>query len=266
MWSEPLKILRIGYISVFGPWLYVMYRDWHVLVASSRTNIASEFFPLFFTNSGLFLIAGLGVPTGLALALCIPATKTSRICLVAAVFGSAYLVVTPRTIGYQLFVSSFWVTLWLLWYLLQTHQLSNETRRSGQILAGLILTLVFGSAAIGKLTGGYWDGLALYHLFFLYQHDIKFQILREILDPEGLKTIAVLYSRITVVAEASMALVPWLLPPRWSFSFWIVGLLGMWIITTVRIVEAIGPLLGLAVIGLLLTNEQTTTTKNSSQT
>jgi hypothetical protein len=126
----------------------------------------------------------------------------------------------------------------------------------GGVLAGLTLTVVFGFAAAGKITSGYWDGIVLYHLFFIYQNDAKFQLLREILNTEQLKAAAILYSRISVLAEASMAIIPWFLPSRWSFAYWILGLLGMLLLTNLNVIEAIGPLLGLSLTALLLTTHQ----------
>ena len=68
------------------------------------------------------------------------------------------------------------------------------------------------------------------------------------------KWIAMWYSRIAVLAETFFAFV-FLFPHRIAYWLFALGILGMWTISPLSIIDAIGPTLGVSLAGIYLTRQ-----------
>ena len=142
------------------------------------------------------------------------------------------------------FVTSFWVGLWLLWFAGNAHRSDPALFLHARVLAQCTVALVFFGGAVGKLTGKYFSGEALYHLYFLQKTSWPYPWLRDTLSAETLHAIAAWFSRAVIAGELLLALSP-LLPFRIAAIAGMSVMIGMVVISTWYLTSVMACLFGL---------------------
>ncbi len=142
------------------------------------------------------------------------------------------------------FVTSFWVGLWLVWFTANAHRSDAALHLHARVLAQCTVALVFLGGAVGKLTGAYISGDALYHLYFLQKTSWPYPWLRDTLSVEGLHTVAAWFSRAVIAVELLLALCP-LVPFRIAAIGGIAAMTGMVVASTWYLVSVMACLVGL---------------------
>lgn len=144
------------------------------------------------------------------------------------------------------FVTSFWVGVWLVWFTANAKRDDASLYMHARVLAQLTIGLVFAGGVIGKLTGAYASGEALFHLYFVQKPNWPYSALRESLDPQTLYVVAKWFSRVTIVIELVLAAMP-LLPFRIAAIGAIVVMVGMVVVSTWYLLSVMACLIGLLV-------------------
>jgi hypothetical protein len=142
------------------------------------------------------------------------------------------------------FVTSFWVGLWLLWFTANATRSDDSFYLHARTLAQCTLALVFLGGAIGKLTGAYVEGHALYELYFVQKDSWPYPWLRDTLSPEALRELATWFSRVVIVGELALALCP-LYPFRVAAIGGTIVMVGMVVISTWYLLSVMACLIGL---------------------
>lgn len=199
----------------------------------------------------------------LAFALCLPLAlgffallrNTARALAVsigAFALGSLVLMLHQGSYNDATFVTSFWVSLWGVWFAAASQPAAREVPMRAAFLAQLVIALMFFGGAVGKLTPGYLDGSVLYGIYFAERDHFTFAWLRALLTPAQLHGAAQLYSVSVIAIESLMSATP-LLPARASFKLAFAAFAALVVLNNLRLLSVVGPLLALCVVALELT-------------
>ena len=247
-----LNAHRAWSITTLIAWLWHSERIYNYFSSFRSIRLESDFFPSILNNIPLASFAFIAALCALAVSLIFP-NKKVWFASAAVIMGAClYLALGPFGFAWQFFTTTFWSCWFFLWLATRCEQQDPRSMDAGIRMALMIVSLVFLGGAVGKWTARYWSGEVFFHLLFLYQPDPKFAMLREALEPKELFGLATLYSRLAIIAETCLALV-WLLPAKLGLIAALFALLGMWLISPTGIIDAIGPLIGLLLGGLVLT-------------
>ena len=121
---------------------------------------------------------------------------------------AAVLVLHIDTCNDATFLTSFWVTLWLLWLAFNIDREGEGVALHACVLAQCIVGVVFLGGVVGKLTSEYWDGEVLHNLYFLQKSNWPYSWIRESFDPQTVRGWATGFSRTIIVVEILMAFAP----------------------------------------------------------
>ena len=206
--------------------------------------VSHPLFPDFFTSGKVALIAYLA-PLVTPAVLFLGRSQGARK-LAATILLIANAILLCHIAGYNdaTYTTGVWVSFFLLW--------SATPRDAKQwiFFGKAVIGLFFLGGAVGKLTGEYWDGSALYDIYFIQKQNFPFPYLRETLNAETLRSIATGFSRITVFAEAILGtIIFW--PLRYAAAALVPMIIGMVILSEFQLFSVVGPLLFL-VFALLL--------------
>lgn len=152
------------------------------------------------------------------------------------------------------FVTSFWVALWLVWFTGNGHRTDASFYLHARALAQCIVALVFLGGVVGKLTPEYTSGDAFHQLYFVQKENWPYPWLREVFSADGLRTLALWFSRIVITGEVIMALNP-LLPFRVAAWFGTAVMATMVVVSTWNLLSVLACLIGL-LLALLLVDDQ----------
>lgn len=147
------------------------------------------------------------------------------------------------------FLTSFWVSLWCLWFAMRLGDPIDLLLSKGKTFAVLIISMVFLGGAAGKWTPGYWSGEVLYQIYFIDRDFWFFNILRNRLEPDSLRAFATGYSRMVIITETMCAFL-WLLPPHIASAIALSVFVGIIVFSNFNLVSVMACMLGLCLIGL----------------
>lgn len=111
------------------------------------------------------------------------------------------------------FLTSFWVGLWLVWFVWRAERDDAAHYALARGLAHAVVGLLFLGGLVGKLTPEYRSGEAFYRIYFRDNPSWPYPTLRARLDPETFRALATWFSRSAISAETMMSLAP-ILPTR----------------------------------------------------
>ncbi len=147
------------------------------------------------------------------------------------------------------FLTCFWVAAWCAWYTVRLGDPEQELLSKGKTLGLLIVSMIFLGGAVGKWTPGYWSGEVLYEIYFVDRDFWFFNLLRERMDPQGLRDFATCYSRMVVITETACAFL-WLLPPKIGSAIGMIVFLGIAVFSNVYLFSVMFCLFGLTIVGM----------------
>jgi hypothetical protein len=144
------------------------------------------------------------------------------------------------------FATSFWVSLWLLWF---SHQGARDDAAFLAIARGAahaVLGLLFLGGFLGKCTPQYWSGDAFYGLYFQSGTGFPYPWLRGHLSAESVRSLATWFSRTALVGEGVLMLAP-LLPTRFVLGLFTLTMATMMVARNYNLFSVLGCLLGLMI-------------------
>ncbi|MEM6823318.1 MAG: hypothetical protein AAF558_15425 [Verrucomicrobiota bacterium] len=149
------------------------------------------------------------------------------------------------------FVVVFWVSLWLFWWSGVVDTESQVQAICGVRLALAVVSLMFLGGAVGKWTESYWNGEAVYEIYFLRKQLPTYVFLREQLDPSSLRALATWFSRSIILMETVLAtLLIW--PARYAMTLGIPAMILMIAGSTLMLYSVIGALIWLVLAAYLV--------------
>ena len=164
-----------------------------------------DFFPAAASNAWVSLLAyALPLLTGIA-AIGLASRRAWQLAAFTMVVAAGLLAIHLNSYNDATFVTSFWAALWILWLATRNPERPQGMLKHGPILAQAVVSLMFLGGAVGKLTADYWQGTALYHIYFLQKNNFIYPWLRETLSAADLQTLALWFSRCVIVAEFAVA-------------------------------------------------------------
>ncbi len=186
-----------------------------------------------------------------------------RLCSWVTFVAATVLCVHQGSYNDMTFVTTWWVSLWSLWYV---HQNWDENRalvlRRAAFLSRLIISMILLGGAVGKWTAEYWSGEVFYDIYFLDRDYWAFNLLRANVEPESLREIAKWYSRQVVIVETVAGIGLWLLPARWAAMVGIVLLMSIALLSNFLLFSVLSCVIGLAAVGLFVPRGQTAVADN----
>jgi len=252
--ERAIKCLRV----VVGAWLFGWFCKFpfympYLFKTVWETPIRSDFFPALLENnavSAFFYI----LP-----ALCVPAFFSKKWSLYRLggwimLFSAVILNLHLNTHNDATFVTSFWVALWILWFVEAMRKGGPSLERRACFLAQLTIGMIFLGGAVGKLTADYLSGDVIYYIFYV---QAKTSFLSYFVKSSSFltqKAIFAMISKFIIGAEMVLA-ANFLLPFRVSFYLGLALMPLLIFFSTWRILSVIGALLGLLV-GCLILDRQ----------
>jgi len=147
------------------------------------------------------------------------------------------------------FMTCFWTAMWCGWFALRMNDPAEILFAKGGRLVLLIFSMIFLGGAVGKLTPGYWSGEVFYHIYFTERDYWVFNLLRANFEPESLRAIAMVYSRMVIGTELACAFL-WLLPTRWGCAIGISMFFMIAVLSNTYLFSVMCCLIGLGIAGL----------------
>jgi hypothetical protein len=155
------------------------------------------------------------------------------------------------------FVTTWWVSLWSLWYVHQDWDADpDQLLGRAAFLSRLIISMILLGGAVGKWTSEYWSGEVFFDIYFRDRDFWVFNLLRDNFDPESLREIAKWYSRQVVVVETVAGFGLWLLPAKWAAVVGIVVLVSIALLSNFLLFSVLSCVIGLAAVGLFVSRDQ----------
>lgn len=232
---------------VSGWYIKISFFKDYLFESIVRYPILHQFFPDFFKS-----------PLTAQAAYCAPAVflflifQKRKICLVGymlIVLASSLILMWHNDMyNDATFVSVFWSGLWLLWLSWNIDSPNEKLSVHAAILVQGILGMIFFAGFMGKMTPGYFNGEAIYYMFFIDREYWPFSMFLQS-SQEQKQLIAQVVSWIIMGVEGFIALGP-LVPFRLYAAVVPILLLGFIIMNTWMILSVVAPLIGILVAAL----------------
>ncbi|MDB4673556.1 hypothetical protein OAF27_01965 [Verrucomicrobiales bacterium] len=213
------------------------------LQAIETPIVAHPLLPEVFLSGKLALIAYGIVFVGLFSFLCGHRRVLQSVSILT--FGCSLFLLWGSTFGTDAtFVTSTWVSAWLVWFSFRMEDSDPEFVRRAIFFGKGIAGLCFLGGAAGKVTSEYWSGGVFYRLFFESSDYWFFAKTREVLNADELRQASMYFSRLVVVTELVLGtLILW--PIRWALGAVAMVVVGMVVTFHPTIYSAVGSLLWL---------------------
>lgn len=205
--------------------------------------VLNSFFPEFFRN--LLSLQFFYVFPLISLSLIFKRTKFSYgLTILSMLSSSAVLLLHQDTHNDATFVTSFWVALWLLWFINGMRRPDEGFLVHARSLALCLIAYIFWGGFVGKLTPEYWDGTVLTNIYLSQEPNMLNEFVRSSLGEAGVRWVFSWVSKTVIIAEGILALSPFW-PYRMVLFLGIVFMLGISLFTTWRIFSVLLCLIGL---------------------
>lgn len=216
------SVIRVLAYSAHDPWLPFLLQIPHTFIVP------------------LALLFGIGAAASFR-----PSVPLLRLWSWTCFLTGAVLLCHQAGLGWAGSVLFFWTGLWALWL-----AYVRTAARLGPLISLAIVGVLFAYPAIGKMTPGYWSG-ELYWEFHWRSGQGPHAWLGSVLGEERHRALGAIYGPISIIAEASLALV-WLLPARIGYALVFLAAIGITASAGLRFLDAMGPLISLAASGAYL--------------
>lgn len=207
-------------------------------------SLSHDGFPVALTDArvafALYLAPLFAVPA------CVWALRFGRAASMLFVACSLGALMHLETCSDATFTTSFWVSLWLLWF---THGAARSDEAFLAIARGsahAVMGLVFLGGFVGKCTPQYWSGETFHGLYFQSGTGFPYPWLRAHGSPETVRDVATWFSRAALAGEGVLTLAP-LLPTRLVLGVFSVTMVTMMVARNYNLFSVLGCLLGLMI-------------------
>lgn len=170
--------------------------------------------------------------------------------------SSVVLLLHQDTHNDATFLTSFWVSVWYVWFVFQHRSLNQDLFLHAKSLALCVVALVFCGGFVGKLTPEYWSGQAFADIFMLQEYGWIGQWVRAHFSEAIIRQGFGLLSKFMILGEGVLATAP-LWPYRFILVFGIGLMVSISLFTTWLIFSVLSCLIGLLLaIRLLLIDQR----------
>src|SRR6185503_4632324 len=167
MITNALKCWRIVLAGwLFGWFCKVQFYLPYLFKTVWEAPVRSEFFPGIFMNnavSALFFV----LPFFCFIGFYTHKIMVMRCCGWVMLISSVVMNLHLNTYNDATFVTSFWVSLWILWMVEAMRKGHRHLIQHACLLAQLIVALIFLGGWVGKLTSEYLTGDVIYYIFYV---------------------------------------------------------------------------------------------------
>lgn len=229
LWKVNFFVYAVGINQQFplvDPFFPPLFRSLNVAIACYGVAVVASGVTLFLQRKPMLVAAG---ATGL-LALAI-----------LCVHQKAYNDVT--------FLCCAWTSLWALWLSTRLGESFDSLYPRAVWLSHVILSLIFLGGTIGKLTPGYWSGEVLYEIYFQGRDFWTYNLIRDSVSADQMRSIAAWHSRMVLVFEAICCFL-WLMPRKVASTLAIVVFSGIALTNNLTLFSVVTSLICLAIVGL----------------
>ena len=247
--DESRSLLRLVHVGILVSLLWKVRFFWYSLSVHQEFPVIDSFFPEFFRSQTVLLMAFLLAAAGSVLVLL--TREKVRLLLFGGIGLAGFSILCIHQSSYNdvTFVCCAWTSVWCLWYTSRLGESFETLFPRAAWLSHLVLSLIFIGGATGKLTPGYWSGDVLFEIYFKDRDFWTYNLLRNSLSEEGLRTAAMWHSRMVFLSELTCSFL-WLMPRKVASVVGIVVLCGIALTNNVLLFSVISSLLGLALVGL----------------
>jgi len=209
-----------------------------------------DFFPPFFRSAHvaqLFYVLPL-----LSLPALVRPFKLYFYCAAAVMLVSSVMLLFHQdTCNDATFITSFWTSVWFLWFVSQMHRQDEDFYAHARSLALCVVGVVFWGGFIGKMTPEYWNGTVLADIF-MEQNWVGFgSWVRSHFSEPAIRVGFQWAAKMIILGEGMLALSPvW--PYRLVCWVGIPFMLGISLFTTWLMFSVLFCLMGLLLAGLQL--------------
>ena len=220
----------------------------------ARIPLDDPFFPYWLRSNYSVSIAYLGAVFAIALSLITASRSQQRFSAWLTFLGTAVLCIHQGSYNDMTFVTAWWTSVWVLWYVYQDWggDDGNRVLRRAAFLSRLILSVILLGGAAGKWTGEYWSGEVFYDIYFRDRDFWLFNLLRANFEADTLREISKWYSRNVILVETIAGLGLWLLPPAWAAIAGITVFTSVAILSNWYLFSVVSCLIALAAVGLIV--------------
>lgn len=175
----------------------------------------------------------------------------SSLCMIVS---SVVLLLHQDTHNDATFVTSFWVALWLLWFVRRISVKDAMLDVHARSLALCVVGIIFLGGFIGKSTSEYWNGDVLSAIFLQQNFGFTGEWIRAHMSTESIQFCFKWISKMIIIGEAFLIFAPFL-PYRLVCVIAIPFMLGISLYTTGMIFSVLFCLIGLLIAGWGLREE-----------
>jgi hypothetical protein len=214
------------------------------------TPLRQEFFPSVMESSILLVVAYVGAITTLGIAAMTVVRRRRIFAAWGTLVMMSILCIHQGSYNDMTFATAWWTSVWSVW-LAGRMDIDSPERlvKRAAFLSRCIISMILLGGAVGKWTGEYWSGQALYEIYFIDRDFWFFNLLGKTLDAETLRTAAKWYSRQVILIETVCGFGLWLLPPRWAATIAVFVLTSIAVFSNFNLFSVLLSVIGLATAG-----------------
>jgi hypothetical protein len=215
--TRPLQAFRLAQWATLAALVWKIGAFNQMLKCYISIPLYQDFFPALL-ESAYFLLAIYVTAVGsIAIGAMAVSSRTRIVASVAGWISVSMLCLHQGSHNDMTFATAWWTMLWSVWLATRLPIDAPESlMRRAAFMSRCIVSMILLGGAVGKWTDEYWSGQALYEIYFVDRDFWLFNLFREKLEPESLRTVATWYSRKVICVESFCGLCVWLMPPRWA--------------------------------------------------
>jgi len=247
--GETVSLLKLVHAGVLVSLLWKFQFYWSSLNVNQEFPLVDPFFPELFRSQSV-LIAAYSIATATSVLSLFGRKRWQLLPLgFANVAGLSILCIHQSSYNDVTFLTCAWASLWCLWLVTRLGESFKSLYPRAAWLSHLILSLIFLGAAIGKLTPGYWSGEVLHEIYFKGRNFWTYNLLRDSMSEESLRSAATWHSRAVIISEFVCAFL-WLMPRKVASVVAIVVLCGIALTNNLSLFSVVTCLIALSLVGL----------------
>ena len=234
------KVFKLVLCGILFGWLIKAPVFFWTYLNSVTINypVTFELFPALFENPVLGKIMYF-LPVATIPALFLKNENISlmyhKACSALLILSSLYMLLNSATYNDATFVTSLWVSIWLLWF---SFHPEKEHQKHACSLALAIVCMIFLGGVIGKMSQSWWNGEALSGIMDSSFNHIPFSWLKNNLTFEQLDLLALTLSWGIIIIEIAVTS-SFFWPQKFSLKFIPFIILGITLFRTWKILSVI---------------------------
>jgi len=251
--SRPVQAYRIAQWATLAALVWKIGAFTSMYQCYVRIPLDQEFFPAAFESPAVLLITYVVCVICFGTAALTANSRRRILASTGSLFTLSILCIHQGSHNDMTFATAWWTSLWSVWVASRIPLDTSESLiRKAAFVSRCVVSMILLGGAVGKWTTEYWSGQALYEIYFVDRDFWIFNLLRDNLDAESLRTFATFYSRKVIVVESVCGFGLWLLPARWAAGVAIFVLTSIALFSNFYLFSVLLSLIGLAASGFFV--------------